>query len=83
MTHFTEYRDRRAGERVLFETDSYDEAFNQVLRAMHDAHKVLVASSLTRACPGYGEDCGTLTMSDLCPDCTLARMDAQSPRVAL
>ncbi|WP_331729437.1 hypothetical protein OG592_43905 (plasmid) [Streptomyces avidinii] len=36
-------------------------------------------------CPGWGEECGTETEreSDLCPDCHMARMDAQSPRIPL
>lgn len=81
LKHFVEYRDTRAGETVLFETDSEGEARFELYPAMHDAHKILIASSLTRACPGYGEDCGTQTTSDLCPDCTMGRMDAQSPRI--
>lgn len=36
-----------------------------------------------RYCPGWGDSCGNLCTldSDLCPDCTMARMDAQSPRI--
>jgi hypothetical protein len=35
------------------------------------------------ACPGYGEYCGNLLApaDDLCPDCTMARLNAQSPRI--
>ncbi|MFJ9968436.1 hypothetical protein [Streptomyces avermitilis] len=38
-----------------------------------------------RTCPGWGEECGNETESDadLCPDCRMARMDAQSPRIPL
>jgi hypothetical protein len=34
-------------------------------------------------CKGWGEDCGNLIDdgSDLCPDCSIARLDAQSPRI--
>jgi hypothetical protein len=37
----------------------------------------------TESCPGWGEDCGNKIPSgtDLCPDCTMGRVDAQSPRV--
>jgi hypothetical protein len=36
-----------------------------------------------RTCPGWGEDCGNhVTAGDLCPDCTVARLDAQSPRIS-
>lgn len=37
----------------------------------------------TKTCPGWGEDCGTTIpkSSDLCPDCAMARLDAQSPRI--
>jgi hypothetical protein len=37
------------------------------------------------ACPGWGEECGNETESgaDLCPDCHMARLDAQSPRIPL
>ncbi len=35
-------------------------------------------------CPGWGEECGNETEgSDLCPDCHMARLDAQSPRIPL
>lgn len=35
------------------------------------------------SCKGYGDSCGNITVrgSDLCPDCTGARLDAQSPRI--
>jgi hypothetical protein len=36
-----------------------------------------------RTCPGYGpEECGNAPQgdSDLCPDCLMARLDAESPR---
>lgn len=34
-------------------------------------------------CKGWGEDCGNLIddNSDLCPDCSIARLDAHSPRI--
>lgn len=33
-------------------------------------------------CKGFGEACGSPTGdSDLCPDCTTARLDVQSPRI--
>jgi hypothetical protein len=34
-------------------------------------------------CKGYGEECGNEIKgsSDLCPDCTTARLDVQSPRI--
>jgi hypothetical protein len=35
----------------------------------------------TKPCPGYGEKCGVPTKTDLCSDCTTARMDDQSPRI--
>ena len=37
----------------------------------------------TKPCPGYGEDCGTPIPAgnDLCGDDTMARLDAESPRV--
>lgn len=37
----------------------------------------------SKPCPGYGEDCGTPIPADrdLCGDDTMARMDAESPRV--
>lgn len=33
-------------------------------------------------CPGYNDSCGNILGEgeDLCPDCTLARLDAESPR---
>jgi len=33
-------------------------------------------------CPGWGDSCGNLPTegSDLCPDCTMGRMNQQSPR---
>ncbi|MCZ0983928.1 hypothetical protein O1L60_45010 [Streptomyces diastatochromogenes] len=36
-------------------------------------------------CPGWGEECGNETEErlDLCPDCHMARLDAQSPRIPL
>lgn len=37
-----------------------------------------------RICPGFGvEDCGNdvLIGEDLCPDCLVARLDQQSPRI--
>lgn len=36
-----------------------------------------------RYCPGWGESCGNSMTphDDLCPDCTMGRMDAQSPRI--
>ncbi|MGX1514005.1 hypothetical protein [Streptomyces collinus] len=41
------------------------------------------AARQAKACPGWGEDCGTPVTgtSDLCPDCIAGRLDAQSPRV--
>ncbi|MGW1157805.1 hypothetical protein ACWD48_06165 [Streptomyces sp. NPDC002519] len=35
----------------------------------------------TKACSGWGEECGNSIpkASDLCPDCTTGRLDAQSP----
>lgn len=37
-----------------------------------------------RTCPGWGEECGNETAgSDLCPDCHMARLNAQSPRIPL
>lgn len=35
------------------------------------------------ACPGFNDSCGGLreTGADLCPDCTMARLDAHSPRI--
>lgn len=35
-------------------------------------------------CPGWGESCGNLIedpTGDLCPDCTMGRLNAQSPRL--
>ncbi|GGX51422.1 hypothetical protein GCM10010341_86150 [Streptomyces noursei] len=34
-------------------------------------------------CPGWGEECGNEIErgSDLCPDCAMGRLDAQSPRI--
>lgn len=81
MLHYIEYRDLREGETVRIESDRESDILFELYPALHDAHKVLIASSLTRACPGWGEDCGTQTESDLCGDCTMARMDAQSPRI--
>ncbi|WP_331731819.1 hypothetical protein [Streptomyces sp. NBC_00073] len=36
-------------------------------------------------CPGWGEECGNETESDmdLCPDCHMGRLNAQSPRIPL
>lgn len=37
-----------------------------------------------RVCPGWGGECGnetTWATADLCPDCHMARLDAQSPRI--
>ncbi|MDX3213855.1 hypothetical protein [Streptomyces scabiei] len=36
-------------------------------------------------CPGWDEECGNETErgADLCPDCLMARLDAQSPRLPL
>lgn len=35
-------------------------------------------------CPGWGEECGNQTAgSDLCPDCHMGRLNAQSPRTLL
>ncbi|MFF6979508.1 hypothetical protein ACFZAV_17555 [Streptomyces sp. NPDC008343] len=36
-------------------------------------------------CPGWGEECGNETEreADLCPDCRMARLDAQSPQIPL
>lgn len=35
------------------------------------------------ACPGFGDSCGNLLdkEADLCADCTIARLDAHSPRI--
>lgn len=35
-----------------------------------------------KACPGYNDSCGGLREgdNDLCPDCTIARLDFESPR---
>lgn len=35
------------------------------------------------ACPGWDDSCGNLREegADLCPDCTMARLNAQSPRI--
>ncbi|MDX3165892.1 hypothetical protein PV516_19080 [Streptomyces scabiei] len=40
-------------------------------------------TTTTRTCPGWGEDCGNPTESgmDLCPDCHMGRLDAESPRI--
>jgi hypothetical protein len=37
----------------------------------------------TKHCPGWGEECGNKIPApeDLCPDCTVGRLEAQSPRV--
>ncbi|MEU0214083.1 hypothetical protein ABZ281_02805 [Streptomyces sp. NPDC006265] len=37
------------------------------------------------ACPGWGEECGNEMEkeADLCPDCYMARLDVQSPRISL
>lgn len=33
-------------------------------------------------CPGWNDSCGNdIEDGDLCPDCTMARLDAQSPRI--
>jgi len=34
-------------------------------------------------CRGYGEECGNPVTpgNDLCPDCTMGRMNVESPRV--
>lgn len=34
-------------------------------------------------CPGWNDSCGNMLEgdADLCPDCTMARLDAQSPRI--
>ncbi|WP_159026615.1 hypothetical protein [Streptomyces vietnamensis] len=39
----------------------------------------------TTVCPGWGEPCGNETAenADLCPDCFMARLDVQSPRIPL
>ncbi len=36
-----------------------------------------------RICRGYGEDCGLpiFAPADLCPDCHMARMNTESPRI--
>ncbi|MFE3166763.1 hypothetical protein [Streptomyces sp. NPDC059224] len=36
-----------------------------------------------RTCPGWGEECGNEMEAgaDLCPDCRMGRLDAQSPRI--
>ncbi|MFF9076326.1 hypothetical protein ACF1A9_29140 [Streptomyces sp. NPDC014872] len=38
-----------------------------------------------RTCPGWNEECGNETEQgmDLCPDCHMARLDAQCPRIPL
>ncbi|MFI6689317.1 hypothetical protein [Streptomyces sp. NPDC050485] len=38
-----------------------------------------------RTCPGWGAQCGNETTgeADLCPDCHMGRLDAQSPRIPL
>lgn len=35
------------------------------------------------SCPGFNDSCGNLITpgNDLCPDCSIARLDAQSPRI--
>lgn len=37
----------------------------------------------TKPCPGWGEGCGNKIPSaeDLCPDCTVGRLEAQSPKL--
>lgn len=81
MLHFIEYRNTRDRETVRVESDRESDILFELYPAIHDDHKILIASSLTRACPGYGEDCGTQTTSELCPDCTMGRLEAQSPRI--
>ncbi|MFG3157213.1 hypothetical protein ACGF7W_34845 [Streptomyces sp. NPDC048219] len=37
-----------------------------------------------RTCRGWTEPCGNpVEDGDLCPDCTMGRLDAQSPRIPL
>lgn len=87
QTFTIEYRDHTKGETVLFETDELGPA-ELVLAATRTSgkYRTLISFDLgTRPCRGYGEECGTPVKhhgdSDLCPDCTVARMDAQSPRI--
>lgn len=87
MSFTVEYRDHAKGERVLFESDSLLEA-ELVLAATRTSgpYRTLIAYDLgTQPCPGFGEECGTPVKhhndSVLCPDCTMARLDAQSPRI--
>jgi hypothetical protein len=48
-----------------------------------EAQATRIAHRINNTCPGWGEDCGTqLTPgNDLCPDCTMGRMNDQSPRI--
>lgn len=39
-------------------------------------------SNYEGGCPGWNDSCGNkVEDGDLCPDCTMARLDAQSPRL--
>ncbi|MFD0437142.1 hypothetical protein [Streptomyces chartreusis] len=63
-----------AGEALSDETETELEALSFKIR--HLGPKP--------TCPGWGEECGNETEgSDLCPDCHMARLDAQSPRIPL
>ena len=43
---------------------------------------VVAVAEAAERCTGYGEPCGNPTGgNDLCPDCTMARLDVQSPRI--
>lgn len=84
-TFTVEYRNHALGERVLLETDDRSEALREVVRAGARTDRTLIAFDLgTIPCRGWGEDCGTpvrVGVEDLCPDCTVARLDSESPRI--
>ena len=47
------------------------------------SNAVVAVAEAPVLCKGYGEECGNEIKgsSDLCPDCIMARLDVQSPRI--